>query len=170
MAAAMKLAVVSPYPPGWRGVGDYARHIVQGLAALGGNDEIVVLAERVPGAPAIEQDGRTEIRRIWTRHQLITPAVVLRELTRIQPDVVWYNVGLTVFGSGASAFFALSMPALTRAAGFRTVVTMHEVVDAVDVQAIGAPLGPVGRMAARLATRLLLMADTVCVTLDSYRT
>ncbi|MCX6023714.1 MAG: glycosyltransferase family 4 protein [Chloroflexi bacterium] len=166
----MKLAVVSPYPPGWRGIGEYGRHVVEGLATLEGFEDIVVLADRAPGAPAEERRGAVRVRRVWEQGNAATVAALPLRLVQERPDVVWFNLGLGVFGGGLAAALGLSGPAQARALGLPSVATLHEVLEAVDLDAIQAPLGPLQRKAARLAVRLALHADAVCVTLDRYRT
>ena len=87
----------------------------------------------------------------------------------LRPDVVWFNIGLTTFGkSRLHNFLGMALPILARAANFPTVATLHEILEASDLLALGAVNGRITHWGGRAATRLILQADTVCVTLQSY--
>jgi glycosyltransferase involved in cell wall biosynthesis len=57
---------------------------------------------------------------------------------------------------------------LSRASGLPTVVTLHEIFEAANLRALGATHGRLTHWGGRAATRMILQADTVCVTLHSY--
>jgi len=68
-----------------------------------------------------------------------------------------------------AAFAGLTAPALTRAAGFYTHVTLHPLMEHVDMGAANIKAERLFRFASTVATRMLLMANSISVLLPSYR-
>lgn len=102
-----------------------------------------------------------------------TPIRLLNTIRKLKPDVVWFNLVFSSFATPENpfaAFLGLSVPALTRAAGFFTHVTLHHILEHVDFSAAGVRQDKVFRMGANLATRALLKAHSVSVLLPAYRT
>lgn len=164
----MRLAIVSPYPPEISGIGQYGMRMSNALAHSRHFDEVLVVANRAPGAPEKERLGALNVHRVWDRDHEAARAV-MAAVRRWRPDVVWFNIGLTTFGkSRLHNFFGMALPMLARAANFPAVVTLHEILEASDLRALGAVNGHITHWGGRAATRLLLQADTVCVTLQSY--
>jgi glycosyltransferase involved in cell wall biosynthesis len=85
---------------------------------------------------------------------------------RLRPDLVWLNLGASVFGRNPLAnLCGFLSPALCRGLGTRVVVTLHEIVEQADLPGLGAPGGRFALLGARLLTRLGLRSDVVCFTL-----
>ncbi len=165
----MRICAISSFPPTIAGITDYGAHLVQQLARDPGVETVTVLADQVPGAPRRERIGRVDVRRVWRRDSAGTGLTLLRELQSARPDVVWFNLGLTMFGTGPAAA-ALGLIALLcpRVLGYRLVVTLHELPPLSNFAGLGLRAGP-GHLAASLAPRAVLRADRVVVTLDRYR-
>ncbi len=167
----MKLCVVTPFPPELSGLGIYGWNVAHGLAQTGRFESLTVLAEdsRSVAAPSPLETCNLRTLYAWTRDD---PATALRLVHIIQverPDVVWFNLGFSIFGSSrATNFLGLTAPMLTQLSGIPAVVTLHEVFEAAHLHDLGVTNGPVTGWGAQTATRLLLQADTVCVTLRSY--
>mgnify|MGYP001603529980 FL=1 len=139
------------------------------LARTGRFDEIVIFANRVKSASSVERRNGLTIQRTWVRDRVSTAVFLAGVLRQWQPDVVWFNLGLATFGrSRLCSFFGLASPWLARSAQLPTVVTLHEIFEASDLRALGAVNGRLTHWGGRAATRLLLQAHTVCVTLASY--
>jgi len=163
----MKLAIVSPYPPEISGVGQYGARFSQGFARS--VDQVAVFANRVKGAPALDHVDGVTVHRVWDRDHVAASPSIVRALHQWKPDVVWFNLGLSMFGrSRPHNFFALTAPMLTRASGLPTIVTLHEIFEAANLQALGAANGRLTHWGGRAATRMILQADTVCFTLQAY--
>lgn len=67
-----------------------------------------------------------------------------------------------------AAFAGLSIPALTRAAGFFTHITLHHIIEHVDFSAAGVRHERIYRLGTDLVTRALLAANSVTILLPSY--
>ena len=81
---------------------------------------------------------------------------LLRAIRELKPDVVWFNLLFSTFGSHPLAAFAgLTMPLLTRLSGTYTHVTLHHLMDNIDLQHAGIRFPRTYRAGGYLATRLL---------------
>lgn len=119
----MHLCVVSPFPPEISGIGQYGWHLAHGLAATGRFRQLTVLS----GRAADPAPGGLTVRAVWRRDDCWTGLRVLKAVQTLQPDVVWFNLGFSVFGAARLAnFLGLAGPWLVRRAGFPVVVTLHE--------------------------------------------
>jgi glycosyltransferase involved in cell wall biosynthesis len=85
---------------------------------------------------------------------------------------VWFNLVFSSFGTPEfplAAFAGLSTPALTRALGYYTHITLHHIVEHVDFASAGVRQVRLFRLASEVATRALLKANSVSVLLSGYR-
>ncbi len=167
----MHLGIVSPFPPEISGIGQYGWNVTQGLANTGRFQKITVFTGTANGS--IDSPSPTSpviaAHRVWTRDDVASVMGLTRAIQAARPDVVWFNLGFTVFGSSRAAnFFGLAAPLLTRRAGMPTIVTLHEIFEFAPPRALGAMNGQLTTWGARAATRMALSADAVCVTLRRY--
>jgi glycosyltransferase involved in cell wall biosynthesis len=163
----MKICLVTAFPPSRRGLNEYGYHIAKELQ----RDPLLsltVLADEIE-SPQPEVEG-FDVVRCWSFNDLSNPLRLLKTIRDIKPDVVWFNLLFSTFGSSPVAAFAgLSIPALMRLSGFYTHVTLHHLMDNVDLGHAGVRYPRVYRAAGRLATHVLLMANSVSVLLPAYR-
>lgn len=168
----MRLCIVSPFPPEISGIGQYGWNVAYGLARTGRFEAITVLTgSRDQGklTQSTQADGITT-RWVWKRDDVSTVGRLTEAIQREHPQVVWFNLGFTAFGrSRVTNFAGLATPMLTRQAGLSTVVTLHEIFEASPPRALGAVNGRLTTWGARAATRCLLRAHVVCVTLQRYQ-
>src|SRR5579864_8475718 len=164
----MKICLVTAFPPSRRGLNEYGYHIARQLQ----NDPLLsltVLADELEETGASELDG-FHVRRCWGFNTLSNPARLLRTIRDLKPQVVWFNLLFSTFGNKpAAAFAGLSIPALTRAAGFYTHVTLHHLMENIDLHDAGVRFPHLYRMAGSVATRMLLTSNSVSVLLPAYR-
>ncbi len=174
----MHLAIVTPYPPAVTGIGQYGYHISGALARSGCFDRITLLASASrgliadgasAGGASAERYAGLEIENIWTPGRLDSGWRILTRLRQLRPDIVWFNLGASVFGRSPLANLAgLFSPWMCRLIGLPTVVTLHEMVEQADLRALKAPGGPLAWLGARLLTSITTRADVVCVTLRRH--
>ena len=166
----MKLSIVTPFPPDISGIGQYGWHMVRGLVQTGRFERILILAPQTAeaGMPTPEIPG-TEVRRPWTQDDLRAPARLLRCIRAEDPHLVWFNYGFTAFGrSRLSNMLGMTLPMLVQQRGIASVVTLHEIIESVQLREIGAKNGRLTHLGGALATRMLLEADAVCLTIQAY--
>lgn len=165
----MHLAIVSPYPPNITGIGQYGYHVSRALAQSGLFTRITILSGAPGGSLPMEMPAPIHVEYAWRPEELVTGWKIVTRLRQIEPDVVWFNLGASIFGrsplANLSGFLA---PMLARRAGFPTVVTLHELAELADLQALNAPGGPLARYGARLLTQIATQADVICLTMRRY--
>jgi len=163
----MKICLVTAFPPSRRGLNEYGFHIARELQ----RDPVLsvtVLADRIrSGEPELEE---FSVDRCWEFNALSNPARLLKAIRECDPDVVWFNLLFSTFGDKpVQAFFGLAIPALVRMAGYYTHVTLHHLMDNIDLKDAGVRFPRLYRLAGSAATRMLLMANSVSVLLPAYR-
>lgn len=163
----MKICLVTAFPPSRRGLNEYGYHIAKELQ----RDPLLsltVLADELD-SPQPEVEGY-DVVRCWSFDRLSNPFRLLKAIHDLKPDVVWFNLLFSTFGSGPVAASAgLSSPALMRLSGYYTHVTLHHLMDNIDLGHAGVRHQRLYRAAGNLATRVLLMANSVSVLLPAYR-
>ncbi len=167
----MKLCVVSPFPPEISGVGMYGWHVVNGLARNPQVEALTILtgsARPETHGPAFEMSALRR-RYAWARNDPTLAMRLTHAIWSERPEVVWFNLGFSVFGTARVAnFMGLSVPMLIQRSGLPAIVTLHEVFEAAHLHHLGVADSRLTQWSAQLATRLLLQANTVCVTLRCY--
>ena len=179
----MKICLVATFPPSGRQLNEYAFHIARELQR-NPNIDLTILADELTdydfatdkNGNSLKADQQPELPgfnviRCWKFGSLATPVRLLNTIRRLQPDVVWYNLVFSSFATPENpviAFAGLCTPALTKAAGFFTHVTLHNIIEHVDFAAAGVSHEKLFRMGTDLVTRTLLNADSVSVLLPSY--
>jgi glycosyltransferase involved in cell wall biosynthesis len=163
----MKICLVTAFPPSRRGLNEYGFHIARELQ----RDpllSVTVLADQLD-SPEPELDG-FDIVRCWSFNRMSNPAKLLGAIRDVRPDVVWFNLLFSTFGDKPfSAFSGLTIPALSRMAGLYTHVTLHHLMDNINLKDAGIRFPLLYRAAGSVATRMLLMANSVSVLLPAYR-
>lgn len=165
----MHLVIVSPFPPAVTGVGQYGYYITRALAKLGCFSRITVLAGSSLSGERVNHLGLTEVEYCWEPGQLNARQVILSRVKRLDPDLVWFNLRMGMFGeSPLLSVSGLLAPMLIRNMGYPTVVTFHEMVELSDLVALNAPGGLLAPLGARFITSLATQADVVCLTMRDH--
>jgi len=165
----MHLAIVSPFPPTITGIGQYGYHVTRALVKSGAFARVSVLAGSPANGSAPNHLGNTEIDYCWAPGQLKARTSILSRVKRLNPDLVWFNLGASIFGKSPwTNLSGLLTPLFARRMGIPTVVTLHELVELTDLQALDAPGGPFALMGARLLTNITTQADITCLTMRHY--
>jgi glycosyltransferase involved in cell wall biosynthesis len=163
----MKICLVTAFPPSRRGLNEYGYHIARELRR---NPllSLTILADELSG-PQPELDG-FHVVRCWDFNRLSNPVCLLRQIRRLQPDIVWFNIGFASYGNKAlPATVGLAAPAMLRMAGYPTHVTLHQLMDTVDLKDAGVRFQRLYKAGGAMITRILLMSDSVSVLLPAYR-
>ncbi len=163
----MKICLVTAFPPSRRGLNEYGFHIAREL----GRDPLLsltILGDETEDGEA-ELDG-FEVVRCWRFDSLSNPLKLWRAIHDIKPDVVWFNLLFSTFGNKpVAAFGGLTVPVLSRLTGRYTHVTLHHLMDNIDLKDAGVRFPRLYRAAGYAATRMLLMANSISVLLPAYR-
>jgi glycosyltransferase involved in cell wall biosynthesis len=163
----MKICLVTAFPPSRRGLNEYGFHIARELQ----RDPVLsltILADELEGP--YEELPDYDVVRCWRFDSLFNPARLLKVIYDVRPDVVWFNLLFSTFGnSPMAAFSGLSQPALSRLSGHYTHVTLHHLMDNINLADSGVRFPRLYRKAGSLATRMLLMSNSISVLLPVYR-
>jgi glycosyltransferase involved in cell wall biosynthesis len=164
----MKICLVTAFPPSRRGLNEYGYHIARELQA-DSLLSVTVLGDETEGI-ATEEMHDFDVRRCWDFNRTTNSLRIVNAVRDIRPDVVWFNLLFSTFGNNpVAAFTGLTAPAMTRMAGFYTHVTLHHLIDNIDLADAGVRTPRLYRMAGKIATRMLLAANSVSVLLPAYR-
>ena len=180
----MKICLVASFPPSGRQLNEYAFHIARELQR-NPHVKLTILADELTdyefatdeNGESLKADQQSELPgfdviRCWKFSSLSTPVRLLKTIRRLKPDVVWFNLVFSSFATPENpiaAFAGLSTPALTRASGFYTHITLHQVIEHVDFAAAGVRQEKLFSIGADVITRALLKANSVSVLLPGYR-
>lgn len=180
----MKICLVGAFPPSGRQLNEYAFHIARELRRHE-DIELTILSDELTQCEfATDEHGNPipvhqlpelpgyNVVRCWKFGSLDNPRRLLKAIRKINPDVVWFNLVFSSFATPenpVSAFAGLSTPALVRAAGYFTHITLHHILEHVDFGAAGVKRERLFRIGTEFATRALLQANSVSVLLPGYR-
>jgi glycosyltransferase involved in cell wall biosynthesis len=106
---------------------------------------------------------------VWHFNRLDSSLKIFERLKRLKPDLVWYNLGASIFGrSPLSNAAGLFSPILSKRVGIPTVITQHELLAQTDLRALQVPGGRLGHWGASFLTHVYTRGDLVCVTLRRH--
>lgn len=163
----MKICLVTTFPPSTGGLSEYGFHLAQELQR---NPflSLTVLADKVPSERAELE--RFSVLRCWSYDDPGSTFRLMQTLHRLKPDVVWFNLLFSTFGrSPVIAFSGLMTPVLARLSGRYTHVTLHHLMDTVELKDLGIRHEWLYRLAGAVATRMLLLSNSVSVLMPGYR-
>ncbi|HEX3741747.1 MAG TPA: glycosyltransferase [Terriglobales bacterium] len=163
----MKICLVTSFPPSRDALNEYGFHIASELQRIPGI-ELTVLGDQY--SPEQSELEGFSVKRCWKFNSLSNPWRLLRAIKQEKPDVVWFNLGFASFGgTPPSAFLGIATPALARMAGFYTHVTLHQLMETVNLEDAGVRFPKLYQWGGALATHLVLFANSVSVMLPAYR-
>jgi glycosyltransferase involved in cell wall biosynthesis len=180
----MKICLVTTFPPSGRQLNEYGFYIARELRR-NPHISLTILSDELTNYEfATDADGKSlnapqqaelpgfDVVRCWKFNSMANPVRLLKTIRKLKPDVVWFNLVFSSFGTPeypVAAFAGLSAPALTRALGYYTHITLHHVIEHVDFASAGVRREKIFRLGSDLATRALLRANSVSVLLSGYR-
>jgi len=161
----MKICLVSAFPPSRRGLNEYGFHIARELQRDPLLSVTILADEQDSALPELDE---FHVIRCWKFNSANNQVRILGQLRELKPDVVWFNLLFSTFGTNPLAAFAgLTAPALARLFGYYTHITLHHLIDNIDLHHAGVRFPRSYRLAGNVATRMLLMANSVSVLLPA---
>jgi glycosyltransferase involved in cell wall biosynthesis len=163
----VKICLVTAFPPSRGGLSEYGFHIACELTK---NPliSLTILADEL-SAEQPELEGFS-VLRCWSSDNPKSLTGLWGTIRRLDPDVVWFNLIFSTFGrKPMPAFCGLVLPLLTRLSGFYTHVTLHHLMERIDLKDAGVRFPRLYRSAGALATRILLKSSSVSVLVPAYR-
>ncbi len=163
----MKICLVTAFPPSRDALNEYGFHIASELCRIPGISLTILGDEHA--FEAAELDG-FEVVRCWKFNSVGNPWRVLRAIWRERPDVVWFNLGFASFGGKPlPAFSGIAIPSLARLTGSYTHVTLHQLMETVNLKDAGIRFPLAYKVGGFIATQIILLANSVSVMLPAYR-
>ncbi len=164
----MNVCLVTAFPPSQQALNEYGYHIARELRQIEGIS-LTILADDLTSSQS-ELAGFNVVR-CWSFNRPKNIERVLRTIREIKPDIVWFNLGFASFGDKpVPAFMGILLPALSRMSGFNTHVTLHQLMETVDLKDARVRFPKIYQAGGFLATQVLLCANSVSVLLPAYRT
>jgi glycosyltransferase involved in cell wall biosynthesis len=164
----MRVCLVSAFPPSHERINEYGYHLAHELQR---NPvlSVTVLADEYETNEAELPD--FDVVRCWRPDQPKSSWKLLKAIRECKPDVVWFNLVFSTFGgtNPLAAFLGLCLPLVTRLMGYSTHVTLHHLMESLDLEGAGVKHPMLYRVFGWVATRLLLFANSVTVLLPEYR-
>ena len=166
----MRVCLFSSYPPNKARLSEYGKYLVNELAKSPKIDKIYVMADVADGRKnRIWETPKVEVIRDWKPDNTLSILALVPKILRLKTDVVHLNVHFQSFGRSRIAnFTGLSLALLLRLVGLKVVVTIHNLGDKVDLAKVKVKPNIVNRVGITLATRAILAANRVVVTVNSY--
>jgi glycosyltransferase involved in cell wall biosynthesis len=163
----MKICLVTTFPPSQGGLSEYGLHIAEELRRNPFLSLTVLADEISPAQPELEG---FSVERCWSFDDPRNALRILERIRKIKPDVVWFNLLFSTFGRNPlNAFLGLLTPLMARLSGRYTHVTLHHLMDTVDLKDAGVRHARLYRFAGSFATRMLLLSNSVSVLMPGYR-
>jgi len=174
----LNIAVVSPYPPSKSSLNEYGFHFIQALRQKPEVGQIFILTDTLPEGepyPTITDDGAsTTIVPCWEFGALNNALRIQSAVNVLKPDVVYFNIQFASFASSrvAGALGLLSPVLVKYLARIPTIVLLHNIMETVDLKSAGfggsSIMEYITRKAGEVATRAILAADLVALTIPKY--
>ncbi len=174
----MHIAMVTTYPPSAGSLNEYAYHFISALRQKPEVERLTILSDVLPdGAeypPFVDEGVPTKIAGCWRFGAWDNALRIKSAIDSVKPDVVLFNIQFASFaGSRVPAALGLLAPALIRRlSSITTAVLLHNLMETVDLDSAGfggnSLLGRVTRFAGTVATRTILQADLVALTIPKY--
>jgi len=163
----MKICMVTAFPPSRGGLSEYGFHVARELQN-NSSLSLTILADKLTDAQP-ELEGFS-VSRCWSFDDPKSLLGLWATIRDLKPDVVWFNLIFSTFGrKPVAAFCGLTLPLLSRLSGFYTHVTLHHLMEDINLQDAGVRFPRAYRAAGTLATKLLLKSNSVSVLVPAYR-
>ena len=166
----MKTALITNYPPRQGRLAEYALNLVGELQKCQSMGHIDIITERTSDREEVCRiNDKVTLHKVWKSDDPLSLLSILKKIMALKPDIVHFNIHMAVFGqSRISNFVGLSLPSLCRVMGFKTVTTMHNIIDKIDVEKTGFKNTFINRISAFFVTKLIASSSAVTLTMKSH--
>ncbi len=166
----MRICLVTTFPPSHGGLSEYGLHLARELQRNPFVNLTILADELSASTDAHAELPGYSVVRCWSPDRPGSVVRLLSALRSSKPDVVWFNLLFSTFGNKPlNAFAGLMIPLLTRLSGRYTHVTLHHLMETVDLEDLGVRFAGAYRLAGAVATRMVLLANSVSVLMPRYR-
>jgi glycosyltransferase involved in cell wall biosynthesis len=164
-----KVSFISSYPPFRGKLSEYAFSLIEELQNKPDISHIDILTETPGKVSSHKINSKVTTHNMWKSDHPLSLVAVPFKLLKLRPDIVHFNVHMAVFGqSRISNFIGLTLPFICKMMGFKTVVTLHNTVDKIDVEKTGYKNSFINRLSAFVVTKLIATSSAVTLTMKSH--
>jgi glycosyltransferase involved in cell wall biosynthesis len=164
----LHLCVVSCFPPSKGPLSEYTYYLVKNFSKNSKISKVTVLADKIGeggGGEVLTEDRKIKVVRCWNLNDILTPFNIMRKIHEIKPDIIYFNLVFRHFSSNRLInFLGLCTPAIAKLLNIPVVVSLHSIVEILDINAVGYSNSIINKIGIRLATKLILKADVVSLT------
>lgn len=178
----LRIAMVTCHPPGLGSLNEYAYHFVRFLRRKPEIDSLHLLVDELPDEQSYDSfhdesapEDALPLHFVpcWKFGALNNSTRIVKTVRKLRPDVVLFNIQFASFGAGkVAASLGLMTPMMVKAAGFNTVVLLHNIMETVDLKSAGFGkniiMERIIRTFGTIMTRMILQADLVALTIPKY--
>lgn len=136
----MNIAIVSPYPPSLGTLNEYAFHLVKSFLQNEKIENIYILTNHLDDDTLYEKINipGLHILPCWHFDSIRTSYDIKKTIAQLKVEAVIYNLQFMTFGERKiPAALGLLSPWITRMQGYKSVVILHNIVEAVKLDTIG---------------------------------
>jgi glycosyltransferase involved in cell wall biosynthesis len=132
--------------------------------------KVYILADIVNGSRSrLSEGSKVEVLRIWKADNLFSILSIILHVLKLKPHVVHFNVHFQSYGRKRLAnFIGLSLVFLCRLLGLKVVALVHNFGEKVALEKVRLKPSLLNRMGILVATKMILSASRVVVTVKSY--
>lgn len=165
----LRVCFFSSFPPSRARLSEYAYPLINELQRLPQISHIDVIADTYKNHAVQYINDKLSIYRIWNGESILSLLLILPKLLVLKPDIVHFNLHMAVFGrSRINNFIGLCLPFFSRILGFKSVVTLHNLVEMIDIDRTGLSNTTLNRAGALIATKMITFASAVTLTVQFY--
>jgi len=165
----IRIAVVTAYPPNRGRLSEYAKMLLTNLVKINPKLQIIVLAD----LQYSHSNSSIIVKGLWEPDVVFTLFKVIKEILKIKPHLVMFNIHFAVFGrKRISNFFGFSMiqliNLLKKVFRFKTITILHNIPEAIKIEVLGLKRSLINRIGFLIAEKMALSSDVTLVTLKLY--
>jgi glycosyltransferase involved in cell wall biosynthesis len=172
----MKLGIVTSYPPSKVTLNEYAFHLLKQFRNHNRVTEVVLYTDVSEAETGLnsEIDGcKVSVVKCWKFNNVKNVITIARAIKNSRPDAILYNLQFMKFGDRKiPAALGLFSPWLTKLMKIPTIVLLHNIMEAVDLNSAGFTQSKwknaVYNRIGTFLTSIVLKADRVAVTINDY--
>lgn len=177
MRKKLKVAIVSSYPPSKRTLNEYGFYLINHFRGKGTDyEKVTLISDVLPQGQSFDfpvLDVPIEVEEVWDFNDWLNPLKILKAVKRSKADVVLYNMQFLSFGDKKiPAALGLLTPWLTRLAGVKSVVLLHNILEQVDLSSAGITenklMAHIYNFIGTVLTRIILKTNLLAVTIPKY--
>jgi glycosyltransferase involved in cell wall biosynthesis len=165
----LHVCFVGCYPPTRGRLAEHSYYLIEELHRFPQIGSIDVVTDAQQHFRTERVNGKITLHRMWDVDKPASLLLIPLKILRMKPDVVHFNLHMAVFGrSRITNFIGLSLPFVCRLMGLKTLVSLHNITETIDIEKAGFHDTLLNRLGSYFALKLLTYSSVVTLTVQSY--